>query len=862
MEIPLNPYSSIISRHRLARLVTSLILLVVIAGAVLPAAAQQPDAAPLAEGIFTGESTAVQFDISPPLRDIPPLLPTELPEGEREIPERASGLEGAYGAQDIDTAVQDQIGPGEIAAPLVSFDSLPNLSSVSPPDPVGDVGPNHYVAMSNLSFQIHSKTGTSLYGPALNNTLWAGFGGDCQTDNSGDPIVLYDQLSDRWLLSQFTASGPTYFVCIAISTTPDPTGPYYRYALSTGNNFPDYPKLAIWPDSVFVSTRDFANGATYVGMGIYAINRSQLMTGNPTPQVISFLVPPSYFVGDGLLPADLDGSSLPPPSSPGYFMGVMDNGGPYGAPQDALSLWKFNVNYGNPGASSFQLSTTIPVAPFDSIFPCTPGSRDCIPQPGTTNKIDILSYRQRLMHRLAYRNFGTHESLVANHSVEASSGMAGVRWYELRSPNSGPSVYQQGTYAPGISDGIHRWMGSIAMDKFGNIGLGYSVSNATSVFPGMRYTGRLAADPLGTMPQGEGTIINGTGSQTGSQRWGDYTSMNIDPLDDCTFWYINQYVPTTSSAGWRLRVGSFRLTSCDSVDLSIVMSSPVSQSNPGSQVAYNLTVSNLSPAFPSISAVLANPGSITINDNLPATPYPSTINASSLQGTIQKVTVTLNNISHTFPDDVDVLLVGPGGQKALLMSDVGGGSDLVNVNLTFDDAAAGSLPDGSQITSGTYKPTDFDTANDTFPAPAPAGPFTASLAVFNGTNPQGTWQLYVRDDVGGDFGAIAGGWSLQFTLAPLITVVDTLPAGMTYDSFVGLNWSCTPSGQIITCLYPAPLIGPAPVLSLIATMPNSSGLFNNQASVSSPLVDPALANNTSNFTILVPWRAFLPLVRR
>ncbi len=280
-------------KNRLARLGLSLILLAAITGTFLPAAAQQPDAAPLAEGIFTGESTAVQFDISPPLRDIPPLLPTELPEGEREIPERASGLEGAYGPQDIDTAVQDQVGPGEIPAPLVSFDSLPNLSSVSPPDPVGDVGPNHYVAMSNLSFQIHSKTGTSLYGPALNNTLWAGFGGDCQTDNSGDPIVLYDQLSDRWMLSQFTGfrSDLLHVYCRL-----DHTGPYRQLLPLCAQHRQQLPGLPQAGHLAGLGIRQhpgFRQRRYLVGMGAYAINRSQLMAGNPTPQVISFLVPPS-----------------------------------------------------------------------------------------------------------------------------------------------------------------------------------------------------------------------------------------------------------------------------------------------------------------------------------------------------------------------------------------------------------------------------------------------------------------------------------------------------------------------------------------------------------------------------------------
>ncbi|NUM47534.1 MAG: Ig-like domain-containing protein, partial [Anaerolineales bacterium] len=379
---------------------------------------------------------------------------------------------------------------------------------------------------------------------------------------AGDPVVLHDQFADRWIVTQFTAAGPTYFNCVAISTTSDPTGSYYRYAISTGTNFPDYPKYGVWSDAYYISTREFA-GSAFAGVGAYALNRTQMIAGNPSPQVISFLVAPgstTYNIGDGLLPADLDGNTLPPNGSPEYFVGSMDNGGPYGAPQDALTLWKFTVNWTTPASSSFVLANTIPVAAFDSIYPCTPaGSRFCIPQPGTTNKIDILSYRQRPTWRLAYRNFGTHESLVTNQSVEAVTNRAGVRWWEIRDPNGTPVIFQEGTYAP---DATHRWMGSIAMDKDGNMGLAYSASSST-VFPSLWYTGRLAGDPLGTMPQGEASIHNGTGSQTSGQRWGDYTSLNVDPSDDCTFWYVNEYLPTNGS-NWRLRIGAFKFPSCTS----------------------------------------------------------------------------------------------------------------------------------------------------------------------------------------------------------------------------------------------------------------------------------------------------------
>jgi hypothetical protein len=251
------------------------------------------DAGQQISGEYRGVSTAERFDISPPLRLVTPIEPK--PGADFEIPERSSGLEGQTGKQDVDPIVQSFSGPGLIPDPIVSFNGPSNSDNnpqVSPPDPVGDVGPNHYVAMSNLVFAVYDKAGALLYGPALNNTLWSGFGGDCQTDNDGDPIVLYDQFADRWVLTQFTASGPTYFNCVAISTGPDPTGTYYRYAFSTGTNFPDYPKYGVWSDAYYISTREFAGIAgPFTGIGAYALNRAQLIAGNPTPQVISFLIP-------------------------------------------------------------------------------------------------------------------------------------------------------------------------------------------------------------------------------------------------------------------------------------------------------------------------------------------------------------------------------------------------------------------------------------------------------------------------------------------------------------------------------------------------------------------------------------------
>lgn len=502
-------------------------------------------------------SKVAAFDRTKPLSELVVVAPrkTGTAPVERGTVPRDTGFTG-------DAALQTAAAVGDAPTLIQSFEGVPNIQQVSPPDPVGDVGPNHYVEMVNLSFAVFNKFGTKLFGPADLGTLWQGFAVPHCSDSSGDPIVLHDQLADRWILTQFTAIGPAYWNCIAVSQTSDPMGAYFRYAVSTGLNFPDYPKYGVWPDGLYISTREFDPDDNFAGNGAYVVNREQLYAGDPNAQVVSFLQPPGdtpWLQGDGLLPTDLDGSRLPPAGSPNYFVGSMDDGAPYGAPTDALNVFEFHVDWATPAASTFTFTGSLPVAQFDSIFPCRGNnSRACLQQPGTKNLIDVLSYRQRPIWRLAYRNFGTHQAMVTNQSVEAQPKLAGTRWYELRNTGAGWTVHQQGTYA--LADKVHRWMGSIAMDQDGNMALGYSVSSQ-QVFPGVRFTGRLASAPPGTM-QAEASMIAGTGSQLVSNRWGDYTSMNVDPVDDCTFWYVNQYYRNSSNNGWQTRIGSFKYPSC------------------------------------------------------------------------------------------------------------------------------------------------------------------------------------------------------------------------------------------------------------------------------------------------------------
>ena len=467
-----------------------------------------------------------------------------------------------------------------IPAPLLTFEGMSNQDNfnvfgfrVNPPDPNGEVGPNNYVEMINLVFAVYDKAGNLLVGPVDTGSLWADFPiTDC-TDPSGDPVVLYDQFMDRWLLSQFTTAGPEFFNCVAISTTSDPTGSYYRYAFSTGPNFPDYPKYGNWTDSYVITTREFGPTIEY-GIGVYALEKNKMVNGDPNARNVRFFIDGNDpvllpLVGDGLLPADPDGKQKPKTDTAIPIIGTQDDNASYGATFDAINIWDLFIKWRSTPIAALELNTQLPTASFNSMFPCAPTARDCLPQPGIADPnqyLDILSYRQRPTFRLAYRNFKTYESLVTNQSVEATAGVAGARWYEIRRTGGTYSIYQQGTYAPG--DGVHRWMGSVAMDKKGNMALGYSVVNGVDVFPGIRYTGRLAGDPLGQMTLGEGTIIDGTGVQrTTNSRWGDYTDITVDPSDDCTFWYVNEYYTLagqqSSTAGWQTRIGTFKLPGCD-----------------------------------------------------------------------------------------------------------------------------------------------------------------------------------------------------------------------------------------------------------------------------------------------------------
>jgi subtilisin-like proprotein convertase family protein len=1209
------------------------------------------------ESLTPISSRAVSFGVSPAVRNLPaPQQRTDknadqnLKMVPNKIIREPIATTTAREKVTRDAALQASAPAPSIPGTIVNFEGQSIHDTIAigqgflPPDTVGDVGPNHYVQAVNVAFRVYDKAGAPLTPVRSIGDLFGTIPGPCAGDESGDPIVLYDSFADRWLISQFcTVANPNNHQLIAISQTSDPTGAYYLYDFMMPNNkFNDYPKFGVWPDGYYMTDNQFNQaGTAFLGGGAFAFDREKMLAGDPNASFIYFDLQPLDPTIGGMLPSDADGLNPPAPGTPNVFAYFIAT--EFGDASDGIRVFDFHADFDVPANSTFteRPESPIAVAAFD---PSTPPGLDDIEQPppanNATSALDSIS--DRLMHRLQYRNFGTHQSLIANHTVNVGTGttqalhQAGVRYYELRNTAGVYGVNEQATFAP---DTVNRWMASAAMDHQGNLAVGWSVSDAVSVFPGIRYAGRLATDPANGLFQGEATMQAGGFIQANTlSRWGDYSSMNVDPIDDCTFWYTQEYflADEATTAEWHTRVGSFKVnpacqapaqgtlavnvTNCDSglpvqgaaitvnnnlqgstsptgafgsqlapgtytvtisatnyfpvtingvvitngntttinqcilgfpsitaagatitdescspadnalspgetvtVDFGLKNSGTAATSNlvatlqatggvtnpsgpqnygsippdnttvvtrpftftvdpsvpcgdvvtatfqlqdgatdlgtvtftlrvgvgvgsttatyssgniavpitdnttsevsinvpdnglvqdvnvrvrlnhtfdgdleirlvhpdgtqvlladnrgaggdnfgtgandcsgtptvfddeaavtiasgsapfsgsfrpesplsvldgklspgtwkvrvtdtanmdtgtigcvqleitrarfaccgvagtpdiqagsailttescppdndaidPGERVTVNLELHNngtgatnnlvatlvtgggvSSPSLPQSYGVLTTTagstpsatrdftftasgvcgGSITATWNLTdgatdlgtvtktfvlgavvntthtfanptpilipdtpapapeaATPYPSTISVTGITETVSKVTVTLKNFNHTFPDDVDVLLVGPGGQRLLLMSDAGGSPNQVNTTFTFDDEAAAGLPDSfpgtaDRTDTGTYKPSNFGTG-DTFPAPAPAGPYADPqlLSIFNGVNPNGTWSLYVVDDAGGDFGNINLGWELNITTsAPSCTT----PCGM------------------------------------------------------------------------------------
>jgi hypothetical protein len=522
---------------------------------------------------------------------------------------------------EIEQTSQGPRPPARIAA---SFDGLgfgfkgPQGEAVTrnPSDNSLAVGRDHVVQIVNTRMAIFTKqgrrydtTGRVLYGPVPTNNVFRGFGGPCELRNNGDAVVRYDQLADRWLivmpiftrgprranepaaarhgdppqLSQIGQEGqpgaavrlyeppapanapvaPTppvtrppstvpdsgsYAMCYAISTGPDPFGPYFRYEF-VRPLFPDYPRPAVWPDGYYIPT---STSDDFIQKHACVVDRTRMLKGErATEQCV--VIDDVNFLNN----VDLDGRVLPPNGAPNLMLAaggaqlkkVMDD--------DGLYVWAFHVDWADPSRTRIDGPTKIKVAPYHYL--CEGQLTNCVPQPGTDRRLDAQG--DKLMARVVYRRIGNRESIVAVHSVRTAAGGGGVRWYELRVDARDRarrvSLYQQGTYAP---DAFYRWMASPAMDAFGNIGIGYSFGG-TPHFAGQRFAGRRAADPPGTLPLREQVLVNGAGAQTNTLRWQDYTQTAVDPVDDCTIWYVGDYLKQ-DAPNYSTRIGAFKMPGC------------------------------------------------------------------------------------------------------------------------------------------------------------------------------------------------------------------------------------------------------------------------------------------------------------
>jgi hypothetical protein len=483
----------------------------------------------------------------------------------------------------------------------------------NPSDNTLAVGPNHVVQIVNTRLAIFTKkgqqydtTGLVLYGPGETRNVFKGFGGGCEARNNGDAVVRYDQLADRWLIvmpifsrlpvrqdaplagkdgdpaarsvrgqpgqpgaaarlyeppppppdsGRPPAQRPpgqrpppdsgAYAMCYAVSVGSDPYGPYYRYEF-VRPLFPDYPRPAVWPDGYYVPT---STGDEVIQKHACVVDRAKMLEGkDATEQCV--IIDGVNFLNN----ADLDGKQLPPKGAPNIMMAAGGTQLKKMLEDSTISVWSFHVDWKDPLKTKVLGPTKIPVAPYHYL--CDGQLTNCVPQPGVDRRLDAQG--DKIMARLVYRRIGNRESVVAVHSVNTAAGGGGVRWYEFRVDKKRTvSLYQQGTYAP---EGFYRWMASPAMDKLGNIGIGYSFGG-TPHFTGQRFAGRLATDPQGTLTLGETVLVEGEAAQTNTMRWEDYTQTAVDPSDDCTIWYVGDYVKK-DAVNYSTRIGAFRLPGC------------------------------------------------------------------------------------------------------------------------------------------------------------------------------------------------------------------------------------------------------------------------------------------------------------
>jgi hypothetical protein len=520
----------------------------------------------------------------------------EMPEP-RAVPLRKNAVAGPVGQED--PMLQKEVLPEVSATQGIDFEGIASPGYV-PSDSNLAVGPNHIVETVNVQFAVYNKSGAILAGPTNITTLFASLGGNCAA-NGSDPIVNYDRLADRWVISDvginslFTA----FSECVAVSKTNDPSGAYFLYAYSFGGNLNDYPKLSVWPtasNSAYLATYNIFQGPAlvkFLGADICAFDRTKMLAGTASAAQLCKMTPSSE---GGYLPSDIDGSTAPVDGTPGLYLTWQNNN------PGQLYLRKLTLNFA-AGTATLSSPATISVA--NDNLTCGGTGGQCVPQSGTSQTLDTLG--DRLMYRFAIRHFADHDRAVVNHAVANGSQVA-VRWYELYDPAGSVTVNQQGTFAP---DTTYRWMASMAEDKNGDIGLGYSASSS-SIHPAIRFTGRVPSDAVGTM-ETEASILEGSGSQFGQygNRWGDYTAMQVDPSDDCTFWYVDQYEKVSGVFNWHTSIASFAFSGCSGGGGPAVTLTPTALTFGNTVVGTtstgkNVTVTNSGSATLNIASIAAS----------------------------------------------------------------------------------------------------------------------------------------------------------------------------------------------------------------------------------------------------------------
>ena len=620
----------------------------------------------------------------PMLREIEPLLPEFTMPAEHEIPNNYIPIRRGV-APGGDQVTQNEANSPTLQTPTpsIEFEGLGTgdqfFCNCLPPD--DDMAPgrgNQVVEFINLFYAVYSKTGTRLLGPLPGNSFWSGLGGSCQTDNSGDPIVRYDAAADRWVVSQFAINSVAPdFECVAVSQTSDATGAYNKYAFAF-NTFPDYPKLSVWPDAYYLTVNNFnIAGTQFIGAEACALDRTKMLAGQVATGVC-FQQNNQQF---GEMPADLDGPTPPAQGTPNFVMEEDPTS------NTRLDLFKFHVDFVNVNNSTFTGPTFLTVPAFTDL--CFNFSRGrCVPQPGTNVTLESLG--GRLMWRLVYRNFGDHTVLLSSHSVVANNGAGGVRWYEMRNPETTLTLFQSGTFAP---DTQYRFMPAIAMDKNQDIAVGYTRSGAaTGQFPSMVYAGRIPTDPAGTL-ETEQVMKLGNGSQLFAQagRWGDYTALAIDPADDCTFWFQQEYLQTTGNAPWHTAIGSFVFPGCGGQGAPAVTLQPRSlgfgKTVLGTPKTMNVKLTNTGTAPLTISS-FAITGDYSQTNNCPISPATLGVGLfCTIHVTFNPTAINTRTGTLTITDDA------PNSPQTVPLTGVGTIVTFLPTNINF-----GTVPVGQQST--------------------------------------------------------------------------------------------------------------------------------------------------------------------